>query len=459
MKITTCAARMLPCILLCSTTIEAGAEALPGIKAGAGNAVPQCATPGRLAAYLAARNPRLDPRFSNIAVHYMRQGEELGLRWDVVFFQMIVETRSLEFRRSNGEPAAVAPAQNNFAGIGATGGGKPGESFTDIATGVRAHLQHVQMYGGERVETPVAERTRKVQDWGVLAAWHKGLSGPVTFNDLARNWAPGDRSYAVSIDQVGRRFYETYCNIPDPMPQLVAEARNGRGPAVAAAEREPPKGALLAKQAVERSRTDGDSPRSALGAGAETSPPQVAVGAGRPPSRPFRLLNAEPLPITIERQPLPPVQPDLALEPNAVVPERQVSLEPEAMARLEALGAVPSRATALASVSLEANPAEEAIKSLVTGKTFLLETPLGSSIPIVFRDDGTMSGRAGATLAGMLGASSDTGKWWVDKARLCQKWRVWFDRENQCLRLRQTGSTIHWTRDDGKSGTARISAK
>ena len=69
-------------------------------------------------AYLAARNPRLDPRFSGIAAQYMRHGEELSLRWDVVFFQMIVETRSLEFRRGNGAPASVRPAQNNFAAFG-----------------------------------------------------------------------------------------------------------------------------------------------------------------------------------------------------------------------------------------------------------------------------------------------------------------------------------------------------
>lgn len=457
MKITPYAAHILAFVLLFSTTGGAGAQSLPGIKVGADNAVPPCATPGRLAAYLASRNLNLDPRFSNIAVHYMRQGEELRLRWDVAYFQMLVETRSLEFRRGNGEPSAVAPTQNNFAGIGATGGGNPGESFPDIATGVRAHLQHLQMYGGERVMDPVAERTRKVQDWGVLAVWHKRLSGPVTFNDLARNWAPGDRSYAASIELVGRRFYEGYCNIPDPAPQLVAEARNLRPQAVAvvaAAEREPPKGAVLAKQAFERARIASDDTRSALGAAVEPAPQPPAVAASRPPSRPFRLLNAEPLPITIDLEPVQTAQTGQAVQQIDITGQRQAALDLRVEPRPPVLGGT---STALA--SLESGPAEEAIKSLVTGKTFLLDTPIGSSIPILFRADGTMSGRAGATLASMLGASSDNGKWWVDKARLCQKWRVWFDKENQCLKLRQSGSTIHWVRDDGKSGTARISAR
>ena len=108
---------------------------------------------------------------------------------------------------------------------------------------------------------------------------------------------------------------------------------------------------------------------------------------------------------------------------------------------------------------LETDPAEEAIKSLVNGKTFLLDTPLGSAIPIAFRADGTMSGRANATLASMLGAEHDSGKWWVERGRLCQRWRVWFDKENQCLKLKQKGATIHWVRDDGKTGTAKISTK
>ena len=171
----------------------------------------------------------------------------------------------------------------------------------------------------------------------------------------------------------------------------------------------------------------------------------------------MRLLNAAPWPVTVEQESLPPPQLEAAPALPVTIPaphrQRQASLDPN----IEQLAALP--AAAAAAPHLDSNPAEEAIKGLVTGKTFLLETPLGSSIPILFRADGTMSGRAGVTLAGMLGASSDGGKWWVERGRLCQKWRIWFDKENQCLKLRQTGSTIHWTRDDGKSGTARISNK
>lgn len=433
------AAGSMSFVLVAIATGTVTAQTLPAIKAGAANAVPACATPGRLMAYLKARNPALDPRYANIAVHYMRHGEEFGLRWDVAFFQMLVETRSLEYRRSNGEPATVRPHQNNFAGIGAAGGGNAGESFPDIATGVRAHLQHVLMYSGERVAQPIAERTRKVQDWGTLLTWQRHVTGPISYTDLARNWAPGDRSYLASIDAVGRRFYEHFCAVPDPAPLLLSEVRGGSAVAARAPERIQSSGSNLAQQAIERARASEDSTRSALGAGTAEPVPQAVDS--RPVAQPFRLLNAQPLP--------PPVQ----AAPQATAQAPAASVAPSAV--VVASGNGPR----IQHASLDTSPADDAITALVAGKTFLLDTPLGSIIPIVFKEDGTMTGKASSTVASVLGATSDNGKWWVEKARLCQKWKVWFDKENQCLKLRQAGATIHWVRDDGKSGTARISSK
>ena len=89
----------------------------------------------------------------------MRHGEALGIRWDIAFFQMIFETGALRF---GGD---VRPCQNNFAGLGASGGGAHGESFGDVSTGVKAHLQHLLMYSGEHIDDPAirtgAERYRQ----------------------------------------------------------------------------------------------------------------------------------------------------------------------------------------------------------------------------------------------------------------------------------------------------------
>lgn len=210
---------------------------LPEIKTSASNTVPQCATPGRLMAFLESRNKHLDPKFSSVATEYMRQGEALGLRWDIAFFQMMIETGNLSF---GGD---VKPGQNNFAGLGATGGGVSGESFKDVSTGVLAHLQHVLLYSGARIDNPVAERTRKVQDWNVIGSWYKDVKGPRTYGHLSKRWAPGSAAYPRDIAAITDAFYKSVCPGADPRPELVQEARGGRSreapPAVAVLEPEP----------------------------------------------------------------------------------------------------------------------------------------------------------------------------------------------------------------------------
>jgi len=175
-------------------------------------------------AYTRARNPRLDARFDSLATYYMRHGEQLSIRWDVAFFQMMLETGSLRF---GGD---VRPDQNNFAGLGASGGGARGERFDDISTGVKAHLQHLLMYAGEHVDAPVAERTRKVQEWGVLTKWQQSIKGPMTYSLVAKQWAPSSRNYVRDVAAITDGFYSEFCNGPDPRPELVQEARQGRTP-------------------------------------------------------------------------------------------------------------------------------------------------------------------------------------------------------------------------------------
>jgi hypothetical protein len=103
-------------------------------------------------------------------------------------------------------------------------GARSGETFKDIATGVRAHLEHLLLYAGDTIENPTAERTRKVQDWGVLTAWHKRFTRPITFSDLAQQWAPGFGSYGRMLEEIADRFAE-FCAAPDPHPEMVKQAR------------------------------------------------------------------------------------------------------------------------------------------------------------------------------------------------------------------------------------------
>ena len=201
----------------------AQAVTLPAIKASSKNTVPACVTPGRLMSYLKDNNPRLRSKFNGIATEYMRHGEALGLRWDYAFFQMLVETGFLKF---NGD---VRWTQNNFAGLGATGGGVRGEAFSSVAKGVKAHLEHLAMYSGAYVANPTAERTRKIQEWKVLTKWQRQFEKrPMTFKDMARKWAPGSRGYPRDIEFVGERFFNSNCKQADPQPGLVLAARGGK---------------------------------------------------------------------------------------------------------------------------------------------------------------------------------------------------------------------------------------
>ena len=233
--------------------------------------------------YLKSRNPDLSPRFDGVATEYMRLGEKLGVRWDFAFYQMILETGSLSYRRGN-RSGDVKAAQNNFAGLGAVGGGEAGESFRDIPTGVRAHIEHLLLYSGEKLDNPVAERTRKVQEWGVLTKWQAHFTHPITFGDLAQQWAPGSSSYARMLDGIAERFVE-FCEKPDPRPELAAAVRRELKLAEARADR--PSGEDLAKRAIEAGKAEENERRSGLGI-------QATAATTSLPPMPFKVLNAPP---------------------------------------------------------------------------------------------------------------------------------------------------------------------
>ncbi|MBL8884868.1 MAG: glucosaminidase domain-containing protein [Hyphomicrobium sp.] len=201
------AAAAFVCHLLLTTAVHAA----PPIRTSENNRVPSCVSPERLMAFLRDRNEGLEPRYGDIARWYKYYGEAWKVRWDYAFYQMVLETNYLKYRRGNGRRGDVHERQNNFAGIGATGGGVPGERFADIKTGVHAQIQHLVAYSGERVRDPVAKRTDENQD--DIIAKSQRLGRPVTFGDLARRWA-ADRAYARSIDVVAKLFNDGYCKGP-----------------------------------------------------------------------------------------------------------------------------------------------------------------------------------------------------------------------------------------------------
>ena len=121
---------------------------------------------------------------------------------------MAIETNFLTYRRPDGRMGDVDPKQNNFAGIGTTGGGVPGDSFPDVKTGVLAQIQHLVVYSGETIAAPVAPRTQLKQEHILLKS--RELNRPVRFSDLARRWA-ADPKYGQSIEWAAESFRAEHC--------------------------------------------------------------------------------------------------------------------------------------------------------------------------------------------------------------------------------------------------------
>ncbi|MBM7849859.1 hypothetical protein JOD31_000071 [Methylopila capsulata] len=101
--------------------------------------------------------------------------------------------------------------------------------------------------------------------------------------------------------------------------------------------------------------------------------------------------------------------------------------------------------------------AGDALSETIAGRTVYLATPLGGEFPLNYRKDGVVDGSGDAVGLGRFMQPKDSGRWWVDGPKLCQKWRTWYDGKAFCFTVASLGGDkIAWVRDDGLKGTARI---
>ncbi len=132
-------------------------------------------------------------QFPEIARLYREEGAIEGINFDIAFAQMCLETNFLRFG------GIVKPSQNNFAGLGAVGGGEEGASFPSARIGVRAHIQHLKAYGNTEplVQDVVDPRFNFVT---------RGIAPLVGM--LSGRWS-ADEDYGNKILAILRRLYET----------------------------------------------------------------------------------------------------------------------------------------------------------------------------------------------------------------------------------------------------------
>jgi Bacterial SH3 domain len=96
------------------------------------------------------------------------------------------------------------------------------------------------------------------------------------------------------------------------------------------------------------------------------------------------------------------------------------------------------------------------MSDLVAGATVEIDAPLGFKVRLRYTRDGQVFGETSTALVLILGAASDTGRWWVEPDQLCHKWKIWFNDYPQCFRMTKEGQTFYWRTFDDKTGTAAI---
>jgi len=148
--------------------------------------------PGKMAAYIRRRNPEAKLNCSIEALvgfYYAEAGAE-GLRADLALCQAIKETGCFAY---GGD---VVAAQNNYCGLGTTGGGVKGHFFATPQEGVRAHVQHLLAYTTTRPprQTLVDPRYELLKEkrpeiFGQVTTW-VGLNG---------KWAVPGKTYGQDI--------------------------------------------------------------------------------------------------------------------------------------------------------------------------------------------------------------------------------------------------------------------
>ncbi|UCD51638.1 MAG: glucosaminidase domain-containing protein [Phycisphaerales bacterium] len=141
----------------------------------------------QLASFLLREHPEANAQeVLMLAEMYVEEARIEGVDHDVAFCQMCHETNYLRF---DGD---VRRHQNNFAGIGATGGGVPGDSFPDERTGIRAQIQHLKAYASTK------RLRRRLVD---PRFWRVRRGSALYVENLTRKWAT-DPAYDTKIIKI-----------------------------------------------------------------------------------------------------------------------------------------------------------------------------------------------------------------------------------------------------------------
>ena len=132
------------------------------------------ATQGQMVNFINKRNsnPKINCTVEELVRIYYEEAGREGIRPDIALCQSIKETATWAY---GGD---VVPEQNNYCGLGTTGGGVKGAYFDTPQLGARAHIQHLLSYASKRppreeIVDPRYELIKKFrpQIFGKLTNW------------------------------------------------------------------------------------------------------------------------------------------------------------------------------------------------------------------------------------------------------------------------------------------------
>lgn len=138
----------------------------------------------KLKAFLKSKNATVAQEYVDLIDVFLEEGVVEGVRGDIAACQAFKETGYFRF---GGD---VLPEQNNFAGIGAVGGGSKGAYFATPREGVRAQIQHLKAYASKE---PLANKCVDPRFDLVV----RGVAPCVT--DLNGRWAVPGTTYGEDI--------------------------------------------------------------------------------------------------------------------------------------------------------------------------------------------------------------------------------------------------------------------
>ncbi|MDF2875036.1 MAG: Mannosyl-glycoprotein endo-beta-N-acetylglucosaminidase [Sporomusa sp.] len=141
------------------------------------------------------RMPLLTVSIEQLVSYFYQESRLEGIRPDVAFAQAIHETGHFRY---GGD---VVPLQNNYCGLGTTGGGVKGAWFPNAQVGVRAQVQHLLAYTSTKppeleIVDPRYELVKRTAKFGQARTW----------TELNGKWAVPGTTYGQKILRIHQKI-------------------------------------------------------------------------------------------------------------------------------------------------------------------------------------------------------------------------------------------------------------